>query len=269
VVYGALLPHAPILVPGVGGLRQNDAALTIVAMRKAAGRALAADADTLLVVSPHSPGISQPLGIWGDERLRGSLKRFGCPSRTVDLPADTIFAEEIAALSPRVGLKTVSIIESCLDHGAMVPLWFMAEAGWSGPTVVLGLNSLDQEALVGLGEVIAQAAVSCGRRVTLIASGDMSHRLTADAPLGYDPRGLEFDLWLVERLQRGNYRDVLKLDPELGQAAAQDAIAPLLVVFGAVGFSTLGAELLNYAGPFGVGYGVAILYCDGMRPVEA
>jgi MEMO1 family protein len=263
VVYGALLPHAPILVPGVGGLRQSDVALTISAMRETAGRAVAANSDTVVIVSPHSPGISEPLGIWGGERLRGSLKTFGCPDRMVDLPADANLVHKIVSLSPELGLKAVAIIESSLDHGAMVPLWFMAEAGWAGPTVVLGLNSSDQEALVSLGETIAEAAVACGRRVTLIASGDMSHRLTASAPMGYDPRGREFDLWLVDRLQGGNYREILKLDPELDQAAAQDAIAPLLVAFGAVGFSTTGAELLNYEGPFGVGYGVAILYCDG------
>ena len=101
------------------------------------GSSLAANSDTLVVVSPHSPGISETLIIWSGERLCGSLKTFGCPNRMVDLAGSTL-ADKIAALSPRVGLNTVSNGESGLDHGATVPLWFMAEAGWTGPTVVLG-----------------------------------------------------------------------------------------------------------------------------------
>jgi MEMO1 family protein len=129
-----------------------------------------------------------------------------------------------------------------------------------------GLNSTDHKTLVTLGKTIAEAAASTNRRVTLIASGDMSHRLTVGAPLGYDPRGREFDNWLLDALRRGAYRDLLQLDPQLGESAAQDVIVPLLVVLGALGFSATGSELLSYEGPFGVGYSVAILSQD--RTIE-
>jgi hypothetical protein len=52
----------------------------------------------------------------------------------------------------------------------------------------------------------------------------------------------------------------LEFDPELEKEAAQDALDSVLVAAGAIGFSATGAELLHYEGPFGVGYGVAILY---------
>jgi aromatic ring-opening dioxygenase LigB subunit len=143
-----------------------------------------------------------------------------------------------------------------------VPLWFAAEAGWNGPTVVVILNSADQKTVIALGETIAEAAGCTNRRVALIASGDMSHRLTIGAPLGYDPRGREFDAWLVNALRRGAYRDLLQLDPQLDESAAQDVIGPLLVVLAALEFSAAGSELLSYEGPFGVGYGVAILSRD-------
>ncbi len=49
VVFGALMPHAPILIPGVGGRRQNDAITTISAMQETARAIIAATADTLIV----------------------------------------------------------------------------------------------------------------------------------------------------------------------------------------------------------------------------
>jgi AmmeMemoRadiSam system protein B len=267
VVFCALLPHAPILVPAVGGARENDAAFSISAMREAARRAVAMQSDTMVVISPHSPRIPGSLGIWTRERLRGSLKAFGFPNTAIDLPVDGALADEIADLSARRGLRTVSIIEPLLDHGATVPLWFVAEAGWSGSIVVLGFSALGQSTLTALGETIAEAAASTGRRVALIASGDMSHRLAVDGPLGFDPRGLEFDRWVIDTLRRGQYRDLLKVDPELEKAAAQDALDSVLVALGAAGFSAAGAEVLNYEAPFGVGYGVAILYSDGEMPL--
>ena len=259
VVCGALLPHAPILIPGVGGPRHDDIATTLSAMRKAARSIIAAAADTLVVISPHSPCMSKPVGIWRGERLRGSLRAFRVPHRTIDLPADAMLADIVATLCTRRGLDIASITESSLDHGATVPLWFIAEAGWNRPTTVLAVNSADRKTLVALGETIAEAAASTSRRVALIASGDMSHRLTIGAPLGYDPRGREFDCWLVDILKRGAYRDLLQLDPHLETTAGQDVIAPLLVVLAALRFSAAGGELLSYEGPFGVGYSVAIL----------
>jgi MEMO1 family protein len=131
------MPHAPVLIPSVGGLRQNDAVTTISAMRKIARAIIAAAADTLILISPHSPGISKPAGIWRGERLRGWLTAFGFPHLAIDLPADSLLADKVAMLCTRRGVDIDSITECSLDHGSTVPLWFAAEAGWKGPTVVV------------------------------------------------------------------------------------------------------------------------------------
>ena len=121
---------------------------------------------------------------------------------------------------------------------------------------------MDRRTPVWVSENIAEAAAFTGRRVALIASGDMSHRLTLGAPFGFSARGLDFDGWMLDTLRRGDYRGLLKLDPGLKGEAAEDALDSVLVALGAVGFSSTGAEVLNYERPFGVGYGVAILYSE-------
>lgn len=123
---------------------------------------------------------------------------------------------------------------------------------------------MDRRTPVWVSENIAEAAAFTGRRVVLIASGDMSHRLTLGAPFGFSARGLDFDGWMLDTLRRGDYRSLLKLDPGLMKGeAADDALDSVLVALGAVGFSiNRGAEVLNYERPFGVGYGVAILYSE-------
>ena len=147
-----------------------------------------------------------------------------------------------------------------LDHGAVVPLWHLVDAGWRGPAVLIGLNYPGEPGLVELGEAIAVAARRAGRRVALVASGDMSHRLQPGAPAGFHPRAKEFDGAFIECLRAGDYRKLLDFDSGLSDLAAEDALDSTLVAASAVNWNAAGHEVLSYEGPFGVGYGVAILH---------
>ena len=131
-----------------------------------------------------------------------------------------------------------------------------------GPVVVAGLSLTDHWNVVAFGEAIADAAARIDRRVAFIASGDMSHRLALGAPYGFDARGAEFDQWLIGTLRRGGYRELLDFSSDLDEAAEEDVLDSVLVALGATGFNANGAEILSYEGPFGVGYGVAILYSE-------
>ncbi|HEY5812019.1 MAG TPA: class III extradiol dioxygenase subunit B-like domain-containing protein [Terrimicrobiaceae bacterium] len=261
IVYAALLPHAPILIPGVGGSsREREVAPTVIAMREVARRMVAKGCDAIVLVSPHSPREANAFAIWQSERLAGTLKAFGAPSKGIELPNDLGLAELIENVSTQHRVPTAPIAAPEFDHGAVVPLWFAVEAGWRGPIVVLGLNTIERINPVVFGEVLGKAVAMAGRRVSLIASGDMSHRLTADAPCGFSKCGREFDEWLISCLRRGDYRALVEFDPDLEREAAQDALESALVAAGAIDFENTGAEVLSYQAPFGVGYGVAILY---------
>src|SRR5208283_773143 len=64
----------------------------------------------------------------------------------------------------------------------------------------------------------------------------------------------------IECLRAGDYRKLPDFDPELRELAAEDAVDSTLVAAAAVNWNAAGHEVLGYEGPFGVGYGVAILY---------
>jgi aromatic ring-opening dioxygenase LigB subunit len=160
----------------------------------------------------------------------------------------------------RQGQETWMIEDAELDHGAVVPLWFLAEAGWNGPTMVVSLCHPGQADVVTFGMALRQAAYDAGGRVAFLASGDMSHRLTPEAPCGFEPRAAAFDRWLVETVRAGDYQGLLQPDPALESLAGEDALDSILVATGATDFHSSGHEMLSYEGPFGVGYGVAILF---------
>ena len=169
-------------------------------------------------------------------------------------------AEAIATEARARGLETWGIRRQPLDHGALVPLWFLAEAGWAGPTVILGLSYQEGRGLTGLGEAIAAAAHASPGRIAIVASGDMSHRLTADAPCGFHPRAREFDEEFLRLVRSGDYRSIGNIAPGLRGLAAEDAVDSTLVAASAADWQSTGHRVLHYEGPFGVGYGVAILF---------
>jgi AmmeMemoRadiSam system protein A len=269
IIITVLMPHAPVLVPAVGGKRGNQAGASVSAMAETARRVVKAGPDTIVLISPHTPRRRGAFAIWAGGRISGSLAQFGAPAAAVDLPADEILSGLITEEAGMRGLEIWQLHDAELDHGAVVPLWHLADAGWRGPTVLIGLNYPGEPGLVELGEAIAAAARRAGRRVALVASGDMSHRLQPGAPAGFHPRAKEFDGAFIECLRAGDYRKLLDFDSGLSDLAAEDALDSTLVAASAVNWNAAGHEVLSYEGPFGVGYGVAILHHSPTEDVSA
>ncbi len=260
IVFAGLLPHAPILVPSVGHDHLAQVDHTVCAMTDLARRVVAARPQSVLLISPHSPRRRDAFGLWVTPRLRGSLAEFGARDDGVDLPIDQAFVERLEHEAKRRGLRTWRISGEELDHGATVPLSYLSAAGWNGPTVIVSLNGPGEGGLDELGHAIAAAAGSLPRRLAVIASGDMSHRLTASAPGGFHANASRFDETFIARLRDGAANAIQQIDPVLTESAAEDVVDSTHVALAAVGFAREGRAVLSYEGPFGVGYGVAVLF---------
>jgi len=263
VAIAVLMPHAPTLVPAVGGTRGNRASASVNAMAEVARRVVRTHPDALVLISPHTPRRAGAFAIWAGQKIHGSLDQFGAPEAAVNLPADTALAETIVREADKRGVTTWWLRHDTLDHGATVPLWHLTDAGWEGPTVVIGLNYPGEPGLRELGEAIAAAAKHTGQRVAVIASGDMSHCLQPGAPAGYHPRAKDFDQTFIEHVRGGDYLKLLELDPALQNLAAEDAVYSTVIAAAAADWNSAGHEVLSYEGPFGVGYGIAVLYEAG------
>jgi len=252
----ALMPHAPILVRGIADQYAQRSMRTAAAMREAAARIVRARPHCLLVISPHASWRGGAFGIYAE--TQGSLSDFGAPDTTVALPAATPLAREIETACKARKIETW-LIQDPLDHGAVVPLIFLAEAGWKGKTTVLGLTPAHKKTMQSFGEAIAAAIRALGQSTALVASGDMSHSLTPSSPCGHDPHAREFDEAFIGALRSGQDHLLWGMDANLRERAGEDAMDPTLIAIFACD-STRGREVLSYDAPFGVGYGVAILF---------
>lgn len=145
-----------------------------------------------------------------------------------------------------------------LDHGILVPLYFLRKAGVNCPIVRMGLSGLPALDHYRLGQCVARAVDRLGRRAIFVASGDLSHKLKKEGPYGYAVQGPQFDEAAVEAMAHGDFLRFLSMDPTLCAKAAQCGLPSFQMMAGAMDGIRVKADLLSYEGPFGVGYAVAL-----------
>lgn len=252
-----LLPHPPIVIPAVGRERVRECHATLDACRLLARQLIERAPERLVLISPHAPRRAQGCARYAGRAVSGDLAAFRAPEAAVSLPTDPELDRAWDHAAQQQGLRSGLIEGRALDHGAVVPLWFLCEAGWRGPTTVLSLGSGHGFDPLAWGRLLLRALQAAGGNAALIASGDLSHRVLPEAPAGFHPRAIEFDRELTARVREGRLGDLATIEPELRELAAEDAIEPLLLVGGALGGGDCAATLHSYEHPFGVGYAVA------------
>ena len=128
-----------------------------------------------------------------------SIIFFSSPFPKMEVSYDTEFVKELCRLADigRIPAGTLGEREKRLDHGTMVPLYFVGQY-WKGYHLVrIGLSGLPLITHYELGQCIQKASESLGRKTVLIGSGDLSHRLKEDGPYGYREEGPAIYLFLI------------------------------------------------------------------------
>ncbi|HHV64690.1 MAG TPA: AmmeMemoRadiSam system protein A [Peptococcaceae bacterium] len=248
LVYVGYVPHPPIIVAEVGQGEEKDCQATIDAYHKLCNEVVKMEAKTVLIVSPHAPLMEKGLVYLEGDTLSGSFSRFRAPQVKFTYEVDKDILEKIIEEIPEAfGARAE------LDHGTLVPLYFLRKAGWEGKIVVLGMPlSKAEDYGRKVGRILNDSPVRCA----LIASGDLSHTLKEDGPYGFTPAGPKVDNLIVKALKkdtallRGIPRDWLE---EAGVCGYHSLLFALGAREGSV-------KVFSYEGPFGVGYLIAEIY---------
>ncbi len=260
-----ILPHPPILLPEVGRGEERNIQATADAYREAARRIAALAPETVVVLSPHAVLYADYFHISPGKRARGDLRRFHADGVAVEAEYDTAFVETIAGEAHAEGISagTMGERDKALDHGTLIPLRFLQQAGVGSKLVRIGLSGFSPLVHYRLGKCIAKAAQTLGRRTVVVASGDLSHKLKEEGPYGFAPEGPAFDRELTAAMSAGDFLKFLTVSPEDAEAAAECGLRSCIILAGALDQKAVQPELLSYEGPFGVGYAVAAFQITG------
>lgn len=262
------VPHPPLIVPEVGRGQERRVQRTIDAYQAIAKEIGALAPETILVLTPHSVLYSDYIHISPGKGATGDLARFGAGQVSLDVSYDAPLVSLIEELSFEAGVPagTQGERDRSLDHGTLVPLYFIDQACKDYKVVRSSVSGLTPLEHYRFGICIQKAIEKLGRRAVLIASGDLSHRLKDEGPYDFAEEGPQFDREITQAMARGDFLQFLQFEEGFCEAAGECGLRSFQVMAGALDGLAIQSELLSYEGPFGVGYAVSAFRVTGLDP---
>ena len=156
-----------------------------------------------------------------------------------------------------ISVKSIADAVHRLDWGVMVPMYFLYKAMMKASLVPLSFSGLSLQTHFLFGKAISRAITERGLQTAVIASGDMSHRLLAEGPYGFDPMGPLFDEKIAKALSSLDTVSIVNMAPEIIDGAGECGLRSIAILMGILDGYKVRPEVLSYQGPFGVGYLVA------------
>ncbi|WP_234124179.1 AmmeMemoRadiSam system protein A [Clostridium hydrogenum] len=260
-----LLPHPPIVLPEIGEGKEKKIAKTGESFDEI-GREIAKKApSTIILVTPHGVMFQDAVALSYEDEIHGDLKNFGVPNVSMKFEINKELTSKIYELAYKEGISSVMATNSLLnkynasvklDHGAIVPLYFVNKFYENYKLVHITYAPLSDIELYKFGILIDKAARELNENAVFIASGDLSHKLKEDGPYEYSPYGEKFDTEFLDALQKGDVGRVFSIDEKTIDNAGECGRRSAAILLGALEKKKFKGELLSYEWTFGVGYGV-------------
>ncbi|MBR6220342.1 MAG: AmmeMemoRadiSam system protein A [Clostridia bacterium] len=257
-----MVPHPPMIVPDVGRGSEAQVEATRAAYARVAEEIAALRPETIVISSPHATMYADYFHISPGRSAEGSFARFRAPQVRFKEEYDAELAKTVERLAIAAGLPagTRGERDKALDHGTMVPLYFIRQACAGFKLVRVGLSGLPLEDHYRLGQLIKRAAEETGRRVVYVASGDLSHKLQAYGPYGYAPEGPQYDARVMDVCGRAAFGELFDFDEAFCERAAECGHRSFVIMAGALDGMAVEARALSHEDVTGVGYGICAFY---------
>ncbi len=256
LAYATICPHPPILLPPIGKENLNFVISTIKALRKIEAELYTIKPETIVVITPHGQALVNSFSVSVAPKYYSVLEQFGDFTTKLEFKADLELIYKIKEnLETKIPFNLISSQE--IDHGVSVPLYFLTDHLKNISIVPLNYSLLSYQAHLEFGRLLKEEIIKSPKKIVLIASGDLSHRLTPDAPAGFSPQGKIFDHTLIKLLKKRDIQAVLNLDSTFIEEAGECGFRSILILLGILEKINYQFKVLSYEAPFGVGYLVA------------
>ncbi len=253
-----MVPHPPMIVPEVGRGGEAQIEATRAAYARVAREIAALAPETVILSSPHATMYADYFHISPGRGAEGSFERFRAPQVRFreSYDAELVAAVERLAIAENLPAGTRGARDPALDHGTMVPLYFIRQAYSAFRLVRIGLSGLPLEDHYRLGQLVRRAVEETGHRAVFVASGDLSHKLRDYGPYGFAPEGPQYDARIMDVCGRAAFGELFDFDEAFCERAAECGHRSFVMMAGALDGTAVAAEAFSHEDVTGVGYGV-------------
>lgn len=260
-------PHA---LKEVGREKTDELTKTIESCRNIGKKIAALQPKTIVVITPHGPCFEDYFYMPSPKRISGDFSAFGVPKVLLGFDNNIELAKAIGAKAKEKGLAAGFIddrvmkksgISYDLDHGVLVPLYFVRQYYSDFKLVSVSLSGLGGKDHYRFGMALRDALRAYSEDTVIIASGDLSHKVSEASPYGFAEEGPIFDKTVRRFLLEENVTGFLGFDPALKEKAAQCGLDAYRTLLGTLDGFDFTVNIHSYEAPFGIGYLTASLYC--------
>ena len=258
IVAAFMVPHPPMIVPEVGRGSEKQIEKTIQAYEKVADEIAALKPETIIISSPHSIMYSDYFHISPGARASGSFADFGAPQVRFDVDYDQELVNRIAAHAETSHFPagTLGEKQAELDHGTMVPLWFILKKYKDFKLIRTGLSGYDLLKHYEYGMLIKDAVEEVNRKVVFVASGDLSHKLQDYGPYGFAEEGPVYDERIMDVCSGARFGELFDFDENFCDKAAECGHRSFVIMAGTLDGKSVQATQYSHEDVTGVGYGI-------------
>ena len=257
-----MVPHPPMIVPAVGRGSEKQIQKTIDAYIQVAKEIALLHPEAIILTSPHATMYRDYFHISPGSCASGSFEQYRAPSVAFKEQYDTELADSIETLAAKSSFPagTEGERDPKLDHGTMVPLWFIRQFYSDFKIVRIGLSGLPLTEHYKLGKIIRKSVQLSGKRVVFVASGDLSHKLQSYGPYGYAPEGPQYDERVMDVCGRAAFGELFEFSETFCDKAAECGHRSFVVMAGIWDGISVKATVLSHEDITGVGYGICTFY---------
>jgi len=254
LVFAAITPHPPLLIPNIGKGEIKKIEKTRKAFEKLEQDLYLSKPDIIFIISPHGSYFSDAFTINAHTHFISNFKEFGDLETKCEWTGDPWMASKIDYEHNKANIPLRLIGEEEIDHGSAVPLFFLTKHLPNIKILPIGYSELSNKKHLDFGYMLKDIIMDTDKRIAVIASGDLSHGLSEDSPAGFSPTGKEFDNKLIELLQTRNTAGIINMDEKFIEDAAQCGYRSILILLGVMKNMDYQFKNYSYEAPFGVGY---------------
>lgn len=260
-----MVPHPPMIVPAVGRGGEAQIQETIDAYEKVADEIADLAPETIIITSPHSIMYSDYFHISPGKGAKGSFARFNAPEVSFQEEYDTELVDRINEIAYNASFPAGTLGERDpeLDHGTMVPLWFIRKKYAGARIVRIGLSGLGLLDHYRLGQMIQKAVDEVNRKVVFVASGDLSHKLQDYGPYGFAKEGPVYDQRIMDVAGRAAFDEMFDFKEDFCEKASECGHRSFVIMAGALDGKAVKPHVYSHQDVTGVGYGIASFYVTG------
>lgn len=261
---GAVIaPHPPILIPQIGQGEEREAAKTLEGMERMVSFVAERKPDVLVIFSPHGTLFSDGFSIMDGTHAKGDFSDFGYRGYQLKKELHQNILQDLKNVLKGSGFPYIFLDEDQsarygvlpkLDHGALVPLYFIEQQYQNYKLIHITPGGLDLEETFAFGRLLGEILRQRKERILILASADLSHCLKDSGPYRYAEEGPVFDQILVESIREKRYEDLLNMKPHLYEPAGQCGLRSIIMMLGCLDGMTTQPKVFSYEGPYGVGY---------------